>query len=100
MVFESIPRNVRILLLGDPGVGKTSLILSLVTEEFTEHVPPKAEEITIPADVTPEQVPTNIVDICGKFVILIIQKIIKENKTFCQHFAKQCHVEINYQHSD
>ncbi|XP_041977694.1 mitochondrial Rho GTPase isoform X1 [Aricia agestis] len=64
MVFESIPRTVRIILLGEPGVGKTSLILSLVTEEFTEHVPPKAEEITIPADVTPEQVPTNIVDVC------------------------------------
>jgi mitochondrial Rho GTPase 1 len=55
-------RNVRILLLGDPGVGKTSLILSLVSEEFPEEVPPKAEEITIPADVTPEHVPTNIVD--------------------------------------
>lgn len=55
-------RNVRILLVGDAGVGKTSLILSLVSEEFPESVPPKAEEITIPADVTPEQVPTNIVD--------------------------------------
>lgn len=66
MVYESVPRNVRILLLGDSGVGKTSLILSLVTEEFSDHVPPKAEEITIPADVTPEQVPTNIVDVCGR----------------------------------
>lgn len=66
MVYETIPHTVRILLLGEPGVGKTSLILSLVTEEFAEHVPPKAEEITIPADVTPEQVPTNIVDINGK----------------------------------
>ncbi|GFU55696.1 mitochondrial Rho GTPase 1-A [Nephila pilipes] len=60
------PRNgrkdVRILLLGEPGVGKTSLILSLVSEEFPEEVPPRAEEITIPADVTPEKVPTNIVD--------------------------------------
>lgn len=55
-------RNVRILLVGDPGVGKTSLILSLVSEEFPEEVPPKAEEITIPADVTPENVKTNIVD--------------------------------------
>ncbi|XP_069122732.1 mitochondrial Rho GTPase 1-A-like isoform X1 [Argopecten irradians] len=55
-------RDVRILLVGDPGVGKTSLILSLVSEEFPEEVPSKAEEITIPADVTPEKVPTHIVD--------------------------------------
>lgn len=64
MVIRTSPlrRNVRILLVGERGVGKTSLILSLVSEEFPEYVPSKAEEITIPADVTPEQVPTNIVD--------------------------------------
>lgn len=55
-------KDVRILLVGEPGVGKTSLILSLVSEEFPEEVPPRAEEITIPADVTPEKVPTHIVD--------------------------------------
>lgn len=67
MVVWSNSRLVRILLVGDQGVGKTSLILSLVSEEFPEEVPPKAEEITIPADVTPEQVPTNIVDFSGNF---------------------------------
>lgn len=55
-------RDLRILLLGEPKVGKTSLILSLVSEEFAEEVPLRAEEITIPADVTPEKVPTHIVD--------------------------------------
>ncbi|KAI0212323.1 Mitochondrial Rho GTPase 1 [Lamellibrachia satsuma] len=55
-------RDVRILLVGEPDVGKTSLILSLVSEEFPEEVPAKAEEITIPADVTPEKVPTHLVD--------------------------------------
>ncbi len=59
-------QDVRILLLGERGVGKTSLILSLVSEEFPDIVPPRAEEITIPADVTPEQVPTHIVDFSGK----------------------------------
>uniref|UniRef100_A0A673D166 Mitochondrial Rho GTPase n=1 Tax=Sphaeramia orbicularis TaxID=375764 RepID=A0A673D166_9TELE len=43
-------------------VGKTSLIMSLVSEEFPNVVPYRAEEITIPADVTPERVPTHIVD--------------------------------------
>uniref|UniRef100_A0A8V5H429 Uncharacterized protein n=1 Tax=Melopsittacus undulatus TaxID=13146 RepID=A0A8V5H429_MELUD len=47
-------------------VGKTSLIMSLVSEEFPEEVPPRAEEITIPADVTPERVPTHIVDYSGE----------------------------------
>ncbi len=83
-------------------VGKTSLIMSLVSEEFPDEVqsftemtlqvdlmlvcadmhciisvflmlvlciswkvPPRAEEITIPADVTPERVPTHIVDYSG-----------------------------------
>lgn len=59
-------KNVRILLVGERGVGKTSLILSLVGEEFPEDVPPKAEEITITADVTPEHVPTHIVDYSGE----------------------------------
>lgn len=63
MMFRSgMRRNVRMLLVGERGVGKTSLILSLVSEEFPEEVPTKAEEIIIPPDVTPEQVPTHIVD--------------------------------------
>ena len=44
-------REVRILLVGDRNVGKTSLILSLVSEEFPIDVPAKAEEITIPGTV-------------------------------------------------
>uniref|UniRef100_A0A8B9LFW4 Mitochondrial Rho GTPase n=1 Tax=Astyanax mexicanus TaxID=7994 RepID=A0A8B9LFW4_ASTMX len=59
-------KDVRILLVGEPKVGKTSLIMSLVSEEFPDEVPLRAEEITIPADVTPERVPTHIVDYSEK----------------------------------
>ena len=63
--------NVRLIIAYFWGkyrnVGKTSLILSLVSEEFPLDVPPRAEEITIPGDLTPEKVPTCIVDYSGKF---------------------------------
>uniref|UniRef100_A0A672N4Q2 Mitochondrial Rho GTPase n=1 Tax=Sinocyclocheilus grahami TaxID=75366 RepID=A0A672N4Q2_SINGR len=72
-------RDVRILLLGEPKVGKTSLIMSLVGEEFPELVPLRAEEITIPADVTPEKVPTHIVDYSGVCVLndIIFANVVK-----------------------
>lgn len=52
-------------------MGKTSLILSLVSEEFPLDVPPRAEEITIPGDLTPEKVPTCIVDFSSKISLKI-----------------------------
>ncbi|VDO01113.1 unnamed protein product [Rodentolepis nana] len=57
---------VRILLVGEPLVGKTTLVLSLVSEEFSPEVPALSNEITIPASVTPEQVPTEIVDFSAR----------------------------------
>uniref|UniRef100_A0A6Q2ZII1 Mitochondrial Rho GTPase n=1 Tax=Esox lucius TaxID=8010 RepID=A0A6Q2ZII1_ESOLU len=57
--------DLRLADLKPPKVGKTSLIMSLVSEEFPDDVPLRAEEITIPADVTPERVPTHIVDYSG-----------------------------------
>ena len=36
---------------------------------FPCQVPSKSEEITIPGDVTPEKVPTHIVDYSGEFLL-------------------------------
>lgn len=55
-------RSIRLLLVGDELVGKTSLILSLVSEQFPFSVPPRTQPITIPPDVTPEHVATILVD--------------------------------------
>uniref|UniRef100_A0A8P4G4U7 Mitochondrial Rho GTPase n=1 Tax=Dicentrarchus labrax TaxID=13489 RepID=A0A8P4G4U7_DICLA len=60
--FVPNSHSSRLFLPSTAKVGKTSLIMSLVSEEFPDVVPYRAEEITIPADVTPERVPTHIVD--------------------------------------
>lgn len=58
--------SIRILLVGDPGVGKTSLIHSLVNDEFVPELPDKMATITIPAEVTSEDVPLRITDYSEK----------------------------------
>lgn len=59
---EEVQADVRILLVGDAGVGKTSLVMSLLEDEWVENVPAKLDRVLIPADVTPENVTTSIVD--------------------------------------
>uniref|UniRef100_A0A7E4ZZK7 Mitochondrial Rho GTPase n=1 Tax=Panagrellus redivivus TaxID=6233 RepID=A0A7E4ZZK7_PANRE len=54
--------DVRILVVGDANVGKTSIIMSLVNDCFIEDVPEKVERVVIPPDVTAERVTTAIVD--------------------------------------
>lgn len=55
------------------------------------QVPPRAEEITIPADVTPEKVPTHIVDYSGSLtwwlecITCIMQP---PNKSLCSSLLK------------
>ncbi|EIW81024.1 mitochondrial Rho 1 [Coniophora puteana RWD-64-598 SS2] len=55
-------RDVRILLVGDEGVGKSTIITSLIKESFVPHVQHVVPEVTIPPEVTPENVTTYIVD--------------------------------------
>lgn len=55
-------RDVRILLVGDDGVGKSTIVTSLIKESFVAHVQHIVPEVTIPPEVTPENVTTYIVD--------------------------------------
>ncbi|ORZ29229.1 P-loop containing nucleoside triphosphate hydrolase protein [Catenaria anguillulae PL171] len=55
-------REVRILLVGDDGVGKSTLITSLIKEQFVPNIQHVVPEVTIPPEVTPENVTTHIVD--------------------------------------
>ncbi|KIK57222.1 hypothetical protein GYMLUDRAFT_98845 [Collybiopsis luxurians FD-317 M1] len=55
-------RDVRILLVGDEGVGKSTIVTSLIKESFVQQVQHVVPEVTIPPEVTPENVTTYIVD--------------------------------------
>ena len=55
-------REIRILLIGDDGVGKSTLITSLIKETFIEPVQHVIPEVTIPPEWTREKVTTRIVD--------------------------------------
>ncbi|KAH9980350.1 mitochondrial Rho GTPase [Lactifluus volemus] len=55
-------RDVRILLVGDEGVGKSTIVTSLIKEEFVSHVQHVVPEVTISPEVTSENVTTYIVD--------------------------------------
>ncbi|CAO3615069.1 unnamed protein product [Cunninghamella echinulata] len=55
-------RDVRILLVGDEGVGKSTIITSLIKETFIPNVQHMVPEVTIPPEVTPENVTMHIMD--------------------------------------
>jgi len=55
-------KTVYIAVIGDSGVGKTSLITAASTETFPEHPPPVLPPARLPADTTPEGVPVVITD--------------------------------------
>lgn len=56
------PSTVHIAVVGDEGVGKTSLITAAATETFPDHPPPVLPPARLPADTTPEGVPVVITD--------------------------------------
>ncbi|XP_051141744.1 mitochondrial Rho GTPase 1-like [Andrographis paniculata] len=54
--------TVRIVVVGDPGSGKTSLIAAAAAESFRRDVPPVLPPTRLPADYYPDNVPVIIID--------------------------------------
>ncbi|KAF9618858.1 hypothetical protein IFM89_002726 [Coptis chinensis] len=54
--------EVRVVVVGDHGTGKSSLIVSAANEAFPQQVPPVLPITCLPADYYPDRVPVTIVD--------------------------------------
>lgn len=54
--------GLRVVVVGDPGTGKSSLIIALTTEQFPEYVPGVIPPTCLPANYFPHSVPITIID--------------------------------------
>ncbi|XP_010244210.1 PREDICTED: mitochondrial Rho GTPase 1-like [Nelumbo nucifera] len=59
--------NVRIVVVGDPGTGKSSLIVTAAAEAFPSNVPPVLPPTRLPADFYPDRVPLTIIDTSSSY---------------------------------
>lgn len=62
---STMRQEIRLVLAGDAGVGKSSLVMSLVKEGFVDEVQDIVPEITLPADASPAGVTTKVIDTAG-----------------------------------
>lgn len=62
MASASNISSVRVVVAGDSGTGKTSLIVAVATDSFPTGVPPVLPSTRLPADFYPDRVPLNIID--------------------------------------
>ncbi|KAI3857150.1 hypothetical protein MKW98_010564 [Papaver atlanticum] len=54
--------TVRVVVVGDPGTGKSSLISSAATYTFPRNVPPVLRPTRLPVGFFPDLVPVTIID--------------------------------------
>eukprot|EP01038_Epipyxis_sp_PR26KG_P011990 gene11990-16052_t len=68
--------NVKILLIGDPGVGKSSLISTYISHHFPYEVPSVLTDCIIPADTTANNVCVTILDSSPYDLEILSKKVV------------------------
>lgn len=63
--------GVRIVVAGDRGTGKTSLIVTAAVDKFPTNAPPLMPPTKLPLDIFPDRVPITIIDTSSRFPPLL-----------------------------
>jgi GTPase SAR1 family protein len=71
---EVVPRGVRcqVVVIGDRGTGKSSLIIAVATDSFPDKAPPVLPPTRLPHDFYPDRVPLTIVDTSSRLAGCIL----------------------------
>lgn len=64
------PKSVRIVVVGDKGTGKSSLIVAAATDCFPPNAPPVLPETKLPIEFFPDNIPVTIVDTSSRYISL------------------------------
>lgn len=64
--------GVRVVVAGDRGTGKSSLIVTAASESFPENVPSVLPPTRLPADFFPDFVPLTIIDTSSRSVTVYV----------------------------
>lgn len=59
--------GVRIVVAGDRGTGKSSLIITAAAEAFPANVPPVLPPTRLPEDMFPDRVPVTVIDTSSRY---------------------------------
>lgn len=59
--------GVRVVVVGDRGTGKSSLIAAVATDSVPEKVPPVHAPTRLPPDFYPDLVPVTIIDTSPRY---------------------------------
>lgn len=59
--------GVRIVLAGERGTGKSTLIVTAATDNFPTNVPPVLPPTRLPEDFYPDRVPVTIIDTSSRY---------------------------------
>lgn len=60
--------GVRVVVAGDRGTGKSTLISAVATEAFDRNVPPVLPPTRLPADLYNDLVPLTVIDTSSRYV--------------------------------
>jgi GTPase SAR1 family protein len=65
--------SVRIVVVGEPGTGKSSLIVTAAADAFPDTTPPVLPPTRLPPDVYPDRVPITIIDTSSRYGLFLMR---------------------------
>lgn len=89
--------GVLIVVAGDRGTGKSSLIVTAAADTFPSNVPPVLPPTRMPEDFYPDRVPITIVDTSSKYILISLLCCVDIYTNVCETVYGMCLIRVSRQ---